>query len=173
MDMEEKVVIESLHVLGFEVKEVSRRELDLSYIALKDKYSNNSKILDKVTFAYETLTKDIRVTNEVIRNILDPSNKTYFYQEDKNKENEVKENINPEVVDVKPNMNKEFGEVKINDKPSAFIFILSLLAPFYGILNYSFLKRIMPKSSKLYLLAGILGFVLYIGLLVFLALNSK
>ena len=170
--MEEKVVIDSLHILGFDVKEVSRRDLDLSYIALKDNYSNNKEILDKITFAYETLTKDIRVTNEIIRNILNPSNKTYLYQEDKVKE-EVNEKINPEVLDSKPNYNPGLGDVKINDKPSAFIFILSLLAPFYGILNYSFLKRIMPKSSKLYLLAGILGFVLYIGLLVFLAINGN
>jgi hypothetical protein len=81
--MDEKLTKEALMTLGFEVREVSKRELELSYLALKDSYTNsgNKELLEKVNNAYQYLTKDIRVTNEVIRNILEPNNKTYFYQE--------------------------------------------------------------------------------------------
>lgn len=167
--MDEKLTKEALMTLGFEVREVSKRELELSYLALKDSYTNsgNKELLEKVNNAYQYLTKDIRVTNEVIRNILEPNNKTYFYQENKEEKIEKEEKVvEGEVIDNKPTYNPNLGDIKVIDKPSLAIFLLSLFMPVYGILNFAALKRIMPKASKFYLVAGILGFVLEILLLV-------
>ena len=168
--MDELMTKESLKTLGFEVREVSKRELELSYIALKDKYETNSnkKLLEKVTSAYNYLTKDIRVTNEVIRNILDPLNKTYIYEEKPEGfiEEKKEDDSNEDIRDSRPVYNNRQGEIKVIDKPSVFIFVMCVFLPVYGFLNFAALKRLMPKSSKVYLVAGILGFILEILLLI-------
>ena len=174
---------EALRYLGFnKIQEVSKRELDFSYKALSDRYKNNIEAKLKLDEYYEYLS-DIRRTNETIRNILDPNNKTYMYQ-DEIPESEIRkniidnnnENINNNTVNENINDNANFSfdnindAVRVADKPSALNIVLSLLIPLYGILEFILLRKILPKAAKWYLVCAIIGEVISFVLMFYLVL---
>ena len=104
-ELEDKV-LQSLTLLGLEIKEVSKMDLEYTYIGLANKYNpknedGNVEMFKKVTDAYNFLNENICVTNEVINNILDPEHKTYFYT---TPDKPVVEQAQEEIIneDVKP-----------------------------------------------------------------------
>ena len=170
-ELEDKV-LQSLSLLGLETKEVSKMDLEYTYIGLANKYNpknedGNAEMFKKVTDAYNFLNEDICRTNEVINNILNPNNKTYFYTTpDKKVQEEVKEEIINE--DVKPEKGVKYidtpnGKIKIVDKPSPLNMVLSLLVPLYGILNFFLIVKFMKRAAIVYLLCAIVGIELNFG----------
>ena len=177
---------EALSFMGYkELREISQSELDLSFKALSHKMNPETTTLEKykdgkdylLLLEYYNYLSDIKRTNETIRNILDPENKTYDYQEEKP---EIKEEINDTNNQSFENSNtntannyNEFGnpafsQIKIADKPSIFSIILSLLFPIYGVLMFVFSRRITPKASKWYLIFGIIGFAINVAITIYL-----
>ena len=163
-------VLQSLTLLNLEIKEVSKMDLEYTYIGLANKYNpknedGNIEMFQKVTDAYNFLNDDICVTNEVIHNILDPEHPTYFYTKPDQPEVEVfeqpKEEEKPEkgvkYIDT-PN-----GRIKIVDKPSPLNMVLSLLVPLYGILNFFLIIKYMKRAAVVYLLCAVVGILLNFG----------
>lgn len=171
MTSQELKTKQALESLGFnELREVSKRELDFSYKALSERYQNNIELLNRLNENYEYLS-DIKRTNETIRNILYPNEKTYLYQ-DEIPEEEIRKNIidnntnESSNENVNQNLNESFNfeelreSVKIVDKPRAINIILSLLIPLYGILEFILVRKFLPKAAKWYLICGIIGYVI-------------
>ena len=166
MTNEEIKTKEALQYLGFKVdKEVTSKELYYAYLGLSNIYdpnkTDNPKYMDGEAFRllnehYNYVSSDICRTNETIRNILNPQNKTYEYQAEKPHQG-IPAHENEANSAPAQNYYKEV--VVIKDKPSILNIILAFLVPLYGILNYFLVKRFMPKASKWYLIFGILGFI--------------
>jgi len=91
MTLVEEKTKEALEALGIGIKrEVTLKELEFSFMGLERRYSPeytlDEKYKDGIYFNklkahFEYVASDICRTNEAIRNILDPDNKTYEYQE--------------------------------------------------------------------------------------------
>lgn len=171
MTEQEEKTIKYLGILGCSTTdEVTANDLKISYNVLKERYKENQNALDKIEEAYNYLS-DIKRTNETIRNINNPEIKTYQYQterpevidltEDEEKQKEPKqENNQNQDSSFIFNMNQEQKQVKVKDRPSILSMVLSLLVPFFGLLSFVFLKKILPKSAKWYLIIAIIGFIL-------------
>lgn len=162
MASEEKKVLEALNYFGFEVKELSSRELQYTYLSFKSNLSGDESEYKKLENYYAEL-KDIRRTNEIIHNIQDPEHKEHWYTENEEKVEEVK----PEIIDGPiPNERPEqvlrtnMGDIKIVDKPSILNIIISLLIPLYGFLTSIVVRSFMPKASRWYLVFAIIGVVI-------------
>ncbi len=168
---------EALEYFGFEIKEITKRDLDFTYRAYEERMNPKTTIFDgykdgkeyeKMQKYYELLS-DIRKTNEVINNILNP-------KEEKKPDIIIE---NPEIVDsyeksennfnYKNNYNTNHDSVKgysgyqsetLVDRPRILSLLLSLLLPIYGIIISIATWRIAPKSAKWYLVFGIIGSVL-------------
>ena len=179
-ELEDKV-LQSLTLLGLEIKEVSKMDLEYTYIGLANKYNpknedGNVEMFKKVTDAYNFLNEDICATNEVINNILNPENKTYFYT--KKDEVIVEEAPQQEIhQDVKEEKNVKYidtpnGKIKIIDKPSPLNMVLSLLVPLYGILNFFLIVKYMKRAAIVYLICAIVGLALNFGLVYLMYLNG-
>ena len=159
MTSQELKTKQALESLGFnELREVSKRELDFSYKALSERYQNNIELLNGLNENYEYLS-DIKRTNETIRNILYPNEKTYLYQEEIPEE-EIRKNIIDNNINESFNFEELRENVKIVDKPRAINIILSLLIPLYGILEFILVRKFLPKAAKWYLICGIIGYVI-------------
>ncbi len=177
---------EALNFMGYkELREISQSELDLSFKALSHKMNPETTTIEKykdgkdylLLLEYYNYLSDIKRTNETIRNILDPENKTYDYQDEKP---EVKE----EAVDNQASINNNnqqsyneypnpgFSDVQIVDKPSILSIIISLLIPIYGVLMFVLSRRFTPKSSKWYLIFAIIGFSINVVLTIILFLQD-
>ena len=166
---------QALIFMGYkELREISKSELDLSFKAMSYKINpetcTNEKYKDGKDYLllleYYNYLSDIKRTNETIRNILNPENKTYQYQDEKPEE-KVEENLLGEnvVADEIPNNQNQgvrptYTEVQIIDRPSILSLILSFFIPIYGIIMFIFSRRITPKSAKWYLIVGIIGYVI-------------
>lgn len=177
---------EALNFMGYkELREISQSELDLSFKALSHKMNPETTTIEKykdgkdylLLLEYYNYLNNIKRTNETIRNILDPENKTYDYQDEKP---EVKE----EAVDNQASINNNnqqsyneypkpgFSDVQIVDKPSILSIIISLLIPIYGVLMFVLSRRFTPKSSKWYLIFAIIGFSINVVLTIILLLQD-
>lgn len=177
---------EALNFMGYkELREISQSELDLSFKALSHKMNPETTTIEKykdgkdylLLLEYYNYLSDIKRTNETIRNILDPENKTYDYQDEKP---DVKE----EAVDNQASINNNnqqsyneypnpgFSDVQIVDKPSILSIIISLLIPIYGVLMFVLSRRFTPKSSKWYLIFAIIGFSINVVLTIILLLQD-
>lgn len=168
MTSEEKRVLEALNYFGFEVKELSSRELEYTYLSFKSELEGKDEAEYKIMESHYAELKDIRRTNEIIHNVLDPEHKEHWYTE-----TEHVEGVKPEIIDGPiPNENPEqilrtnFGDVKIVDKPSIFNIIISLLIPLYGFLTSMVIRSFMPKASRWYLIFAIIGFVINFAILI-------
>ena len=170
----------ALNYFGFELKEITKRDLDIVYSAYEEKLNPEKTTIEEYKNGYEyktmlryyNLLSDIRKTNEVIDEILNPKP-------------EVEVINNPEILDnYEPkgeasasfNNNQSYNnadnysnEAKLDprytpdgilDRPSPLSIILAILIPLYGILISIFTWRLAPKASKWYLLCGIIGFIL-------------
>ncbi len=185
----------ALVFMGFtELKEISKSELDLSFKALSYRMNpetcTNEKYKDgahyQLLLEYYDYLSDLKTTNETIRNILDPEHKTYQYQDEKPQE-EVKEEIKEDTIDEnlnqqkKPvyngemadNMNPQFTEIQVVDKPRIFSLIFSLLFPLFGLFMFIFTRKITPKASKWYLAFGIIGYIINFVLLMIIMMQSS
>lgn len=156
----------ALAFMGYtEIREISKSELDLSFKALSYKMNPETTDIEKykdgkdyiLLLDYYNYLSDIKRTNETIRNILFPDSKTYEYQDEKP---QVEATVEAEgtASEAKPNI--QFEEIKIPDKPSVLYIILSILFPIFGVLMFILTRRITPKSSKVYLIVAIVGYVL-------------
>lgn len=162
---------QALVFMGYkELKEISKSDLDLSFKALSHKMNpvtaTNPKYQDGKDYLllldYYNYLSDIKRTNETIRNLLNPNEKTYQYQDEKPEVkvevNNSNENINNE--DIFSQNGIVIEELKIEDKPRVWMVILSFLFPLFGIVLFILNRRIMPKASKFYLIFGILGYII-------------
>ena len=176
---------QALVFMGFnELKEISQSELDLSFKVLSNRMNpetcKNEKYKDGKDYLllleYYNYLSDIKRTNETIRNILDPENKTYQYQDEK-PEPKVEE-INPEEprqsmsnetpIDLKKPQFDAANYYELEDKPRIWIIILSLLLPLYGLIMFFLSRRLTPKASKWYLAFAIIGEVINVLVYIFL-----
>ena len=177
---------EALNFMGYkELREISQSELDLSFKALSHKMNPETTTIEKykdgkdylLLLEYYNYLNDIKRTNETIRNILDPENKTYDYQDEKP---EVKEEAVDNQASINNNNqqsyneypNQGFSDVQIVDKPSILSIIISLLIPIYGVLMFVLSRRFTPKSSKWYLIFAIIGFSINVVLTIILLLQD-
>ena len=171
MTEQEIKTIEALNFMGYnDLREISKSELDLSFKALSNKMNPNTTTIEKYKdgndyiklVSYYSYLSDIKRTNETIRNILDPSNKTYDYQDEKpeiKQEEPIDNDVKPSIVDSEGRRLPEFSDIQIIDRPRIWIIILSFLLPIYGIIMFIFSRRLTPKASKWYLVFAIIGFV--------------
>ena len=158
----------ALAFMGYtEIREISKSELDLSFKALSHKMNPETTDIEKykdgkdyiLLLDYYNYLSDIKRTNETIRNILFPDSKTYEYQEEKPVSNEAtQDTINEQQASSLNNI--PFEEINIPDRPSVLYIILSILFPIFGVIMFILTKRITPKSSKVYLIVAIVGYVL-------------
>lgn len=166
----------ALAFIGYkEIREISKSELDLSFKALSYKMNPETTNIDKykdgkdylLLLEYYNYLSDIKRTNETIRNILYPNEKTYDYQDEKPETAEaIHENISNQAeanTNEIPNISIE--EFKIPDRPSVLYIILSILFPIFGVLMFFLTRRITPKSSKVYLIISIVGYILNFGVM--------
>ena len=168
---------QALVFMGFtELKEISQSELDLTFKLMSNRMNpgtcSNEKYKDGKDYLllleYYNYLSDIKRTNETIRNILDPNNKTYDYQDEKPKvEEEERDYINglfteEELKNMESNNSKPTynGGIEILDKPRFWIVLLSVLIPLYGILMFFLSKRLTPKAAKWYLVFAIIGYII-------------
>ena len=185
MTDQELKTTQALAFMGFnELKEISQSELDLSFKILSNRMNpetcKNEKYKDGKDYLllleYYNYLNDIKRTNETIRNILDPENKTYQYQDEK-PEAKV-EDINPEEprqsmsnetpLDLKKPQFDAANYYELEDKPRIWIIILSLLLPLYGLIMFFLSRRLTPKASKWYLTFAIIGEVINVLIYIFL-----
>lgn len=160
----------ALAFMGYkEIREISKSELDLSFKALSYKMNPETTDIEKykdgkdylLLLDYYNYLSDIKRTNETIRNILFPDTKTYEYQDEKPKvDPKFDETTNEGTIGATANPNVQFEEIKIPDKVSVLYVILSILFPIFGVLMFILTRRITPKSSKVYLIVAIVGYVL-------------
>ena len=165
---------QALVFMGYkELKEISKSDLDLSFKALSYKMNpttaSNPKYQDGNDYLklleYYNYLSDIKRTNETIRNILNPNEKTYLYQDEKPEEK--KEELNNDNINEASYGDHDLfkdnliilEEVKIVDKPRFFLILLSFIMPLFGIVMFILNRSIMPKASKFYLIFGILGYI--------------
>ncbi len=176
---------DALAFIGYkELREISKSELDLSFKALSYKMNPETTTIEKykdgkdylLLLEYYKYLSDIKRTNETIRNILYPDNKTYDYQDEKP---QVEEKIQSE-ADVRANTNNfeenpnvTFEEINIPDKPSILYIILSFIFPIFGVIMFILTRIITPKSSKFYLIFGIVGYVINFILVLSMFMNMK
>ena len=168
---------QALVFMGFtELKEISQSELDLTFKVMSNRMNpetcSNEKYKDGKDYLllleYYNYLSDIKRTNETIRNILDPNNKTYDYQDEKPKvEEEERDYINglfteEELKNMESNNSKPTynGGIEILDKPRFWIVLLSVLFPLYGILMFFLSRRLTPKAAKWYLVFAIIGYII-------------
>jgi len=181
----------ALEFMGFtELREISQSELDLSFKVKSHKYNpetcTNEKYKDGKDYLllleYYNYLSDIKRTNETIRNIINPDEKTYQYQDEKPKvEDEFKDGLFKEEDFINDsnttnNSNQEFNEapkpqyvnVQVVDRPRIWIIIISLLIPLFGIIMFALSKPLTPKAAKWYLIFAIIGFIINLILEIFL-----
>ena len=184
MTNQELKTTNALLFMGYtDLREISQSELDLSFKALSrrmnpetctnEKYKDGKDYL--LLLEYYNYLSDIKRTNETIRNILDPENKTYQYQDEKPEPKpEVIENLNPNPgmsnetpMDLtKPQFNAS-SYYEIEDKPRIWIIVLSLLLPLYGLIMFFLSRRLTPKAAKWYLAFAIIGEVINVLVYIF------
>lgn len=158
----------ALKYFGFEIKEITKRDLDIVYQAYSERLNPETTPFEEYKNGYEyktmlkyyNLLSDIRKTNEVIDSILNPK-----VEEIKNAEildNYEPKNENTEASD----FNQDFSGAKLNpaytkdgilDRPTVLSSILSVLMPIYGFLVSAFTWRITPKAAKWYLVFAVIG----------------
>ena len=187
---------EALDALGIGTsKEVTSRDLQFVFLGLERKYSpeytQNELYKDGVKFNelkayYEYVSSDICRTNEAIRNIIDPDNATYEYQDNPNINTEVINELedsnntnssynslegsspnqygreaNLSYTNEKPTYNPNaYYDYQMQDKVSIMTVMLIFLFPLYGLVVFFMFRKIKPKSSKWYLFWTIIGFIL-------------
>lgn len=178
MTLVEEKTKEALEALGIGIKrEVTLKELEFSFMGLERRYSPeytlDEKYKDGIYFNklkahFEYVASDICRTNEAIRNILDPDNKTYEYQEKPidilNDSVSYPNNYNyDELNDMgeqkptyNPNIHYDYKEL---DKVQISTVICIFLFPIYGLIIFFMLKKLKPKASKWYLLWTIVAFL--------------
>lgn len=145
---------------------VTRLELKEQFLSLSSKYDNldnDSKIYFKIKEAYDYLYDHIELLNEAIHNKLNPEEETHnhsFYYEEEKKVEE-KPHLNNDVRNETPvsgNLATNPNDMPlIQDRPSLFMLILSLVSPLLGFLFFFITKKVTPKSSWLYLIFGIIS----------------
>ncbi len=174
MTKEQQEYVYALKYFGFEIKELTQRELDIVFSAYNQKLNPKLTVYEEYKNGYEynvmlkyyNLLSDIRKTNDVINSILNPKT----------------EEIKPEILD-QDEFNKSFNneekikneeriynslpKTEILDRPSPISIILSILLPIYGILISIFSWKITPKSAKWYLVFAIIGMIINMSFYVF------
>ena len=162
--------IYALNYFGFEIKEITKRDLDLVFQAYSERLNPDTTPFEEYKNGYEyqtmlryyNLLSDIRTTNEVIDSILNPK--------PEEPKVEILDNYEPKTEEASNNdFNQDFSGAKLNpaytkdgilDRPTVLSSILSVLMPIYGFLVSAFTWRISPKAARWYLIFGIIGFII-------------
>ena len=177
MNNEELKVKEALEYFGFGVREVSSKELKYTYLSFENRLNpntcDNEIYKDGIEYnkmlAYYEEIKDVRRTNEIVHNILNPEHKEHFYTE-----GEKVEVINPEIIDnneeqpIPEGVRVRLGDIRIVDRPSLMTSLISILVPIYGFIASVMIRPIKPKASRWYLVFGLIGFIVNLVLMYFL-----
>lgn len=168
-DVENKTV-NYLKLLGFnELSTIDEKTLKQAYLknakiyhpdTCQNESYKDGKMFSAIKEAYDFLSNDINRTNETINNILNPNNKTYNYQDEFMYENQYANGGTP----FQGYAFYSGQNIKPKDKPSIFSMFLCFIMPFMGFFMFVMTKRIMPKASKWYAIASVLGIVVTLGM---------
>lgn len=147
-------VIEALKIMEIEPDHLlTHDELKKKYLSLAKKYHpdsnsiySNSDMFSKMKSAYDYLNDNIEYVNETIKMM---NNKEYQY-----------DNIYNDTIEISEEDFRKY------DKISLITLIISFILPLYGILIYLVRRILFPSSSKLYLIASVLGIIVFIFLFI-------
>ena len=129
-----------------------------------EEYKDGKKYYE-MKMAYDYLYDHIDLVNEEIKKINSGIPDI---------EKEVKQEPKVEVIDEAPKQSQErinpfpTGDLKVQDRPSVFGILMSILSPLVGFILFGLLRGVAPKSSIVYLIIAIVGLVINILITVFL-----
>ena len=145
-------------------------EKEITLLDIKQKYLYFAKIYNpenegyedgkkyyEMKAAYDSLYDHIDLVNEEINRInsgVPDSEKVVVEEKVEEVKNETFDQ-NQQIPRPTP-----ITDIQVKDRPTVFGVLMSILSPIVGVILFAILRRAAPKASLVYLIIGILGFVL-------------